>query len=125
MAAAKASVLYKRIYHARGEDELFIKDHKQYLKSDRTSCHKFAANQFRLFPHSAAYVFIHTLKTEILGGTTFANATFETIRLRQLKVGARVRELKTRVKIEMPSSHPLKNIVIRSFQIFGVLRSPG
>ncbi|MCP4151606.1 MAG: IS1380 family transposase, partial [bacterium] len=107
------------------EDELFIKDHKLYLKSDRTSCHKFAANQFRLFLHSAAYVFIHTLKTEILGETPFANATFETIRLRLLKVGARVREMKTRVKIELPSSFPLKNIVIRSFQIFGLLRSPG
>ncbi|MCP4704261.1 MAG: IS1380 family transposase, partial [candidate division Zixibacteria bacterium] len=121
----KASGLYKRIYRARGEDELFIKDHKLYLKSDRTSCHKFAANQHRLFPHSAAYVFIHTLKTEILGATSFSNATFETIRLRLLKVGARVRELKTRIKIELPSSFPLKNIVIRSFQIFGLLRSPG
>jgi hypothetical protein len=125
MAAAKASVLYKQIYCARGEDELFIKDHKLYLKSGRTSCHKFPANQFRLFLHSAAYVFIHTLKTEIPGGTSFGNATFETIRLRLLKVGARVRELKTRIKIELPSSFPLKNIVIRSFQVFGLLRSPG
>ncbi|MDM8543634.1 hypothetical protein QUF90_21380 [Desulfococcaceae bacterium HSG9] len=53
------------------------------------------------------------------------NATFETIRLRLSKVGARVRELKTRIEIEQPSSHPLKNIVIRSVQIFGLLRSPG
>jgi len=125
MEAAKATVLYQQIYCARGEDELYIKDHKLYLKSDRTSCHKFEANQFRLFLHSAAYVFIHTLKTEILGDTSFANATFETIQLRLLKIGARVRELKTRIKIELPTSFPLKNIIIRSFQIFNCLKSPG
>jgi hypothetical protein len=125
MEAAKAKVLYQQIYCARGEDELYIKDHKLYLKSDRTSCHKFEANQFRLFPHSAAYVFIHALKTEILKDTSFANATFETIQLRLLKAGARVRELKTRIKIELPTSFPLKNTIIRSFQMFNRLRSPG
>jgi hypothetical protein len=52
MHRAKATVLYKEIYCARGEDELYIKDHKLYLKSDRTSCHRFEANQFRLFLHS-------------------------------------------------------------------------
>lgn len=124
MEAAKATVLYQQIYCARGEDELYIKEHKLYLKSDRTSCHKFEANQFRLFLHSAAYVLIHTLKTEILRDTPFANASFETIQLRLLKVAARVRELKTRIKIELPTSFPLKNIVIRSFQIFNCLRSP-
>ena len=125
MEAAKATVLYKEIYCARGEDELYIKDHKLYLKSDRTSCHKFEANQFRLFLHSAAYVLIHTLKTEILGETSFAKANFDTIQLNILKVGARVRELKTRIKIELPTSFPLKNTIIRSFQIFNCLRSPG
>lgn len=125
MEAAKATVLYKEIYCARGEDELYIKDHKLYLKSDRTSCHKFEANQFRLFLHSAAYVLIHALKTEILGDTSFARANFDTIQLNLLKVGARVRELKTRIKIELPTSFPLKNTIIRSFQIFNCLRSPG
>ena len=125
MKAAKAAVLYKEIYCARGEDELFVKDHKLCLKSDRTSCQKSEANQFRLFLHSAAYVLIHTLKTEILGETSFANANSDTIQLRLLKAGARVRELTTRIKIELPTSFPLKNIIIRSFQIFNCLRSPG
>ncbi len=53
---ARASVLYRQIYCSRGTAEGYIKDHKLYLKSDRTSCHRFEANQFRLLLHSAAYV---------------------------------------------------------------------
>ncbi len=54
------------IYCARGQAENEIKDHKRYLKSDRTSCHRFEANQFRLFLHSAAYVLLDTLRREVL-----------------------------------------------------------
>ena len=46
--------------------ELRIKDHKLYLRSDRSSCNKFTANQFRLFLHSMAYILIHTLQKELL-----------------------------------------------------------
>lgn len=122
MEHAKARVLYRVIYCARGEDELYIKDHKRYLKSDRSSCRKFNANQFRLFLHSAAYVFLHTLKTNILKHTPFANATMETIQLRFFKIGARVRELKTKIKVELSSSYPLKDILRGSFQMFELLR---
>lgn len=122
MEHVRARALYRVIYCARGEDELYIKDHKRYLKSDRSSCQKFAANQFRLFLHSAAYVFLHTLKTNILKYTQFSNATMETIQLRFLKIGARVRELKTKVKVELSSAYPLKDIFGRSFQIFELLR---
>lgn len=125
MESARASVMYKQIYCARGEDELFIKEHKLYLKSDRTSCHKFMPNQFRLFLHSAAYVLIHSLKTEILKGTSFANASIETIRNRLFKVGARIRELKTRIKVELPSSYPLQEELVKFFNIFNIIRSPG
>lgn len=125
MEEAKAAVLYQDIYCARGEDELYIKEHKLYLKSDRTSCHKFEANQFRLFLHSAAYVLIHALKTEVLRGTPFANTTFETIRNRILKIRVQVRELKTRIKIVLPSSFPLKGILMRAFNLFNCLKSPG
>lgn len=52
--------LYKIGYCARGNMELSIKEHKTYLKSDRTSCNRFEANQLRLFMHSAAYVLLHT-----------------------------------------------------------------
>ncbi|MBK7479527.1 MAG: transposase [Bacteroidales bacterium] len=43
---------YEKGYCARGSMELRIKDHKLYLKSDRSSCTKFTANQFRLLLQS-------------------------------------------------------------------------
>lgn len=124
MVNAKAQVLYQQVYCARGKAELFIKEHKLYLKSDRTSCSRFFANQFRLFLHSAAYVLIHALRTNILKHTQWANASIEKIRLKLFKVGARVKELKTRIKIELPSAYPYKETLCRSFQIFEAL-SPG
>lgn len=87
MEQAKAKALYQDIYCGRGNAELYIKEHKLYIKSDRTSCNRFEANQFRLFLHSAAYVLIHALKTNILKHTQWANATIETIRLRLFKIG--------------------------------------
>lgn len=119
-----AAQIYTEFYCARGEAELYIKDHKLYLKSDRTSCTEFKANQFRLFLHSAAYVLIHTLKTTLLKHTEFATATINTIQLRLLKIGARIRECKTRIVVELPSQFPLKELLMRSFQIFTLIRSP-
>ena len=57
---ARTKVLYQKIYCARGQAENDIKDHKLYLKSDRTSCHRFAANQLRVLLHSAASVVLET-----------------------------------------------------------------
>jgi hypothetical protein len=121
MEQAKARALYHHIYSPRGCAELNIKEHKLYLKSDRTSCHRFEANQFRLFLHSAAYVLFHALRINILKYTPWAKATIATLRLRFLKIGACVRELKTRIKVELPSSYPLKEQLIKSFQIFELL----
>ncbi|MEK0340044.1 MAG: transposase, partial [Nitrosopumilus sp.] len=61
------------------------------------------------------------LRTNILKHTQWANATIETLRLRFLKVGACVRELKTRIWVELPSSYPLKKLLMQSFQIFELL----
>ena len=65
MEQARTQVLSRRIYCARGQRENEIKDHKLYLKSERTSCHRFEANQVRLFLHSAAYVLLDTLRREV------------------------------------------------------------
>lgn len=100
--------IYERIYSGRGEAELFIKEHKTHLLSDRTSCSRFEANQFRLFLHSVAYVLFHTFRGLHLQGSKFSKAQFNTIREKLIKIGARVRELKTRIKIHLPSSFPLK-----------------
>ena len=102
--------IYETIYCGRGQMENYIKDHKLFLHSDRTSCHKFEANQFRLFLHSAAYVLMHTLRTIGLQGTAWCKAQFNQIQLRLLKVGVRIDELKTKVTFHFPSAFPLKEV---------------
>lgn len=102
MQQYRASHIYERAYCNRGAMELRIKDHKLYLKSDRSSCSGFQANQFRLFLHSAAYSLIHTLQKGALANSEFCNATMKTIQLKILKTAAWVKEMKTRIKIELP-----------------------
>lgn len=126
MMEGKAQMLYEEIYSARGNDELYIKEHKTYTKSDRSSCHRFEANQFRLFLHSAAYVLFHAFRSSVLKGTELATATFETIRLKLLKTGARIIELKTKINIHLPTAHPLKGLITKCLAIFEHLRTkPG
>jgi hypothetical protein len=113
MEQAHAQVLYRHIYCARGQMENEIKDHKLSLKSDRTSCHRFEANQVRLFLHSAAYMLLETLRREVLKTTPWARATMATIQLRFLKLGARVQEVQERIKISLPSSCPVAPVLRR------------
>ena len=118
----RAKALYEQGYCARGAAELRIKDHKTYLLSDRMSCNSFKANQFRLFLHSAAYVLIHTLQSEVLQGSEFCKATMKTIQLKLIKVAARVKVLKTKVKIELPAEFFSKWAFEKCFKIFEVIR---
>jgi Transposase DDE domain group 1 len=119
---ARTKVLYQKIYCARGQAENEIKDHKLYVKSDRTSCHRFEANQLRLLLHSAAYVLLETLRREVLKTTQWAFATMETIQLRLLKLGARVQEFGQRIKIALPSSCPVAPVVRRTLTLLACVR---
>jgi hypothetical protein len=100
--------IYQTAYCGRGRMELLIKEHKNHLFSDRTSCSRFEANQFRLFLHSIAYVLLHTFRRFYLKGSEWAYAQFDTIRLKLIKIGARVRQLATKIKVHLPSSFPFK-----------------
>ena len=110
----RPKVLYEKVYCSRGAVELMIKDHKRHLHSDRTSCHRFEANQFRLFLHSAAYVLMHAFRSTALKGTELVRAQFDTIRLRVLKIGARVQILKSKIIFHLPLSYPLKALLTHS-----------
>ena len=123
MISVEAKVLYENIYCARGNDELYIKEHKTYTKSDRTSCHRFLANQFRLFLHSAAYVLLHSLRANLLPGNSLAKATFETMRLKLLKIGARIIERKTKISVHLPTACPYQGILSKCLAIFAHLRA--
>jgi len=115
--------LYEKGYCARGSMELRIKDHKLYLKSDRSSCTKFTANQFRLFLHSMAYILMHTLQKEVLKGTEYANATMKTIQIKIIKTAAWVKELRTKIKIELPRFCTTKSEQVRGYESLIMLRT--
>ena len=97
-------------YAMRGEVEnQMIKELKLDMKADRLSCHRFSANQFRLLLHGFAYTLLLELRRK-LHGTELATARMATVRLRLLKVAARVRHTFRRIWIELPSSYPFKKI---------------
>jgi hypothetical protein len=103
--------LYETVYCARGQAENLIKAHKLHLASDRTSCSKATANQFRLLIHTAAYWLLHTLRGLAPKASFWRNAQCDTLRLALIKIAARVTELATRIKIALPSSYSHQDIL--------------
>jgi hypothetical protein len=97
-------VLYD-FYVKRGEPELWIKDFKRACVADRLSDCRFWANQFRLLLHAAAYWLLDTLRRRLCA-RGYPPLQLDTLRLRLLKIGARVRELATRVRLHLATSHP-------------------
>ena len=85
--------LYEEVYCARGQAENLIKAHKLHLASDRTSCSRATANQFRLLIHTAAYWLLHTLRGLAPKASFWRDAQFDTIRLALIKVAGRVTEI--------------------------------
>jgi DDE family transposase len=101
--------LYEAVYCARGQAENLIKAHKLHLASDRTSCSRATANQFRLLIHTAAYWLLHTLRGLAPKASFWRDAQFDTIRVALLKVAGRVTELATRIKVALPSCYPYQD----------------
>ena len=89
----------------RGEPERWIKDLKRACFADRLSDHRFVANQFRLLLHAAASWLLDTLRRWLTAAGA-ERLQLDTLRLRLLKIGGRVREWLTRVRLHLASSHP-------------------
>ena len=98
--------LYQDLYCRRGQAENHIKAWKTHLAADRTSCPKATANQFRLFLHAGAYWLLWSLRTLMPKRSSWRVAQFDTLRLRLIKVAARIVETKTKIKIHLPTSAP-------------------
>jgi hypothetical protein len=98
--------LYERLYCARGQAENHIKAWKTHLAADRTSCHTATANQFRLFLHAGAYWLLWSLRCVMPKGSTWRVMQFDTLRLRLIKLAARVVERKNQITIHLPSGAP-------------------
>jgi hypothetical protein len=102
--------VYDGLYVARGDMENRIKEQQLGLFADRTSCHKFIANQFRLLLASAAYVLIDHLRRTALARTDLCCAQVETIRLKLFKVAARIITSVRRIVFHLSSSYPYQPI---------------
>jgi hypothetical protein len=99
-----AQELYEQLYCERGEMENRIKEQGQ-LFADRTSCHVFVANQFRVLLAAAAYVLVDHVRQVGLSGSELEHAEVRTIRLRLFKIGAWVQKTVRRIVVKMSSSY--------------------
>lgn len=102
--------LYEKTYCARGEMENRIKEQQLGLFADRTSCHDWWPNQFRLLLSSLAYVLLETIRRENLQETELAQAQVGTIRLKLLKIGAVVVRNTRRIKVMISSHYPYQQL---------------
>jgi hypothetical protein len=105
-----ARTLYEDVYCARGQVENRIKEQQLDLFADRTSAATMRANQLRLWLASFAYVLLDALRRIGLRHTHLASATCGTIRLKLLKIGARVTVSVRRVKLALASACPSREI---------------
>ncbi len=106
LTGGTARTLYEDLYCRRGQAENHIKSWKTHLAADRTSCHRGPANQLRLMLHTGAYWLMWSLRRLMPKHSSWRVAQFDTLRLRLLKIAARVVEWKTKVMLHLPSALP-------------------
>jgi hypothetical protein len=106
-----ARVLYEDCYCRRGQAENHIKSWKTHLAADRTSCTRATANQLRLFLHAGAYWIMWGLRVSMPKKSMWRVAQFDTLRLRLVKIAARVVEMKTMIRVHLPTSCPGQQIL--------------
>jgi hypothetical protein len=111
LAGGSPRAIYQDIYCARGQAENHIKAWKTRLAADRTSCTRATANQMRLFPHIGAYWLMWGIRALMPRRSSWRVAQFDTLRLRLIKLAARVEVLKTKVRLHPPKSMPHQAIL--------------
>jgi hypothetical protein len=108
----EAQSLYEQVYCQRGEAENRIKEQQLGLFADRTSCHDFEPNQFRVLLSAAAYVLVEYVRRVGLADTQLADAQTTTLRVKLFKIGARVVTSTRRIVLHLASSFPLAEIFL-------------
>jgi hypothetical protein len=109
-----AQHLYEKFYCARGEMENRIKE-QMCLFADRLSTDEMKGNQLRLYFSALAYTLVEALRRLALKGTAWAEARVDTIRLKLFKIGALVRISVRRVRLQLSSAYPWKDIFAAAF----------
>jgi hypothetical protein len=104
-----ARELYEDLYCERGEMENRIKEQLS-LFAGRVSAETMRANQLRLNLAACAYVLVEALRRLGLKGTEMERAQAATIRLRLLKIGARIRMTARRIWVSMAEGFALMGV---------------
>ena len=94
----------------RGDMENRIKEQQLHLFADRTSCHQWWPNQYRVLLSALAYVLLNAIRRIALAGTELARAYVGTIPLKLLKIGAVVLRNTRRVQLLLSSAHPYQEL---------------
>jgi hypothetical protein len=105
-----AQALYEQLYCARGDMENRIKEQQLDLFADRTSCHRWWPNQFRLLLSSLAYTLLEAIRRVALKGTALAHAYVGTLRLKLLKIGAVILRNTRRIRFLLSSACPYQRL---------------
>ena len=98
-----------------------IKEQQLGLFADRTSCHRFVPNQFRVLLAAAAYGLVDQIRRTALVGTEMSRAQVSTIRLRLFRVGAVVGTSVRRVVVRLAGGYPWADLFA---EVAGVLGRP-
>lgn len=122
LEGVRGRAVYQDVYCARGQAENHIKAWKTHLAADRTSCCRATANQMRCsglrgvrprsaaFLHLGAYWLMWSLRAAMPRRSFWRAALFDTLRLRLIKLAARIEVLKRKVRLHLPSSTPNQTI---------------
>ena len=98
-----------------------IKEQQLGLFADRVSAETLRANQVRLYFASIGYTLMHALRRLALRSTELERAQCDTIRVRLLKIGARVTTSVRRVVVSLSQAFPLQDVFARALDM---LREP-
>jgi hypothetical protein len=123
----RGRTIYQELYCARGQAENHIKSWKTHLAADRTSCCRAAANQMRLFLHLGAYWLMWSLRAAMPRRSFWRLAQFDTLRLRLIKLAARVEVLKRKARLQTGVNSPARCSLARliASRRSVLIRSPG
>ncbi|MCZ2340753.1 MAG: transposase [Bacteroidales bacterium] len=120
--AGDARTLYEDVYCQRGEMENRIKEQQLGLFADRTSCHRYVANQFRVLLAAVSYVLVDHIRRTALVGTELSHAQVSTLRLRLFRVGGLVVTSVRRVVVRLSSGYPWAGLFAHAAAILGRAR---
>jgi hypothetical protein len=106
-----AAVVYRQVYVQRGAvPEQPIGEMKNGLRCERLSSSGFCANAFRLLVHALAYAIVVLFREATADVPEVATATVATLRQRLWKVAAVVVTSARRVRIQVSSSWPYREV---------------